>query len=221
MNFPGSLFPVEWMLAAWLPVLAAVVWAVRQADWKWLLKTRYPHGFLGAVALLAILWSMKAGVKPGLNLHLVGATFLTLMAGPQFALLGLLAVLAAITANGQADWAAFGLNALVMAVVPVMISVAVLHAMERRLPAHFFIYVFVGAFFNAALSVVGLGGVTNLFLLASGAYSLDVLLHEYTLFFFLLAFSEAWLTGIVITGMVVYRPQWIATFDDARYLADK
>lgn len=221
MNFPDGLFPLPWLLLAWVPLAAAVVWAVRGANWKWLLDTRHTHGFLGAVAFLAVLWSMKAGVKPGLNLHLVGATFLTLMAGPRLALLGMLAVLAAVTANGQADWGAYGLNALVMGVVPVMISMAVLRAMERRLPAHFFVYVFVGAFFNAALSVVGLGGVTNLFLLLSGAYSLDLLLQEYSLFFFLLAFSEAWLTGILITGMVIYRPQWIATFDDARYLANK
>ena len=32
-----------------------------------------------------------------------------------------------------------------------------------------------------------------------------------------LALGEATLTGIALTLAVVYRPQWVATFDDARY----
>jgi len=34
----------------------------------------------------------------------------------------------------------------------------------------------------------------------------------------LLAFGEATLTGMIVTLAVVYKLQWVATFDDARYL---
>ncbi|HVB49982.1 MAG TPA: hypothetical protein VNF69_16515 [Burkholderiales bacterium] len=34
----------------------------------------------------------------------------------------------------------------------------------------------------------------------------------------LLAFGEALLTGTLITVFVVYRREWVATFDDARWL---
>ena len=37
----------------------------------------------------------------------------------------------------------------------------------------------------------------------------------------LLAFAEAWLTGALITLMVVYLPHWVGTFDDRRYLWNK
>ena len=33
-----------------------------------------------------------------------------------------------------------------------------------------------------------------------------------------LAFGEATLTGMLLTLAVAYRPQWVTTFDDARYL---
>jgi uncharacterized membrane protein len=36
-----------------------------------------------------------------------------------------------------------------------------------------------------------------------------------------MAWSEAFATGMLITLMVVYRPAWVATFDDRRYLLGK
>ena len=41
---------------------------------------------------------------------------------------------------------------------------------------------------------------------------------EYTPYLVYLAFGEATLTGMLVTLAVVYRPQWVATFDDARYI---
>jgi uncharacterized membrane protein len=34
----------------------------------------------------------------------------------------------------------------------------------------------------------------------------------------MLAFGEATLTGMLMTLFVVYKPAWVGTFDDARYL---
>jgi uncharacterized membrane protein len=36
-----------------------------------------------------------------------------------------------------------------------------------------------------------------------------------------LSWSEAFTTGLLTAVLVVYRPQWVATFDDARNLNDK
>jgi uncharacterized membrane protein len=47
------------------------------------------------------------------------------------------------------------------------------------------------------------------------------LLEEYLPFFLLISFSEAFITGMLITTMVIYKPEWVATFDDKRYLLDK
>jgi uncharacterized membrane protein len=37
----------------------------------------------------------------------------------------------------------------------------------------------------------------------------------------LLSWPEAFTTGLMLTLLVVYKPQWVSTFDDERYLNDK
>ena len=74
---------------------------------------------------------------------------------------------------------------------------------------------------GAALTVVFQGLVAAGALWLAGAYSLEMLTTEYLPYFALLGFAEAWLSGAFITLFVVYKPEWVHTFDDARYLAGK
>jgi uncharacterized membrane protein len=221
MDFPDRLFPAAWAIAAWVPVLGAVGVSLRRAPWKQLRETDRFNVLAGAVVVLMLLWSMKAGVKPGLNLHLMGATVMVLAFGPHLALVGLTAVLAGVTLNGAAAWSSFALNALVMVLVPVAVAWGWLRLAERFLPRHLFVYIFVNGFFGAALAVMAIGAAAVLLLLAAGVYGAEYLLGEYLPYYLLLAFSEAWISGMAITLMVVYRPAWVATFDDARYLLNK
>jgi uncharacterized membrane protein len=34
-------------------------------------------------------------------------------------------------------------------------------------------------------------------------------------------FAEAFFSGMLITGMILFRPEWVMTFDDKRYLHGK
>lgn len=221
MNFPAGLFSDAWAFGAFLPLALVWLWCVRTAPWRRLAEDGQFNVWLGAIVVLMLLWSMKAGVQPGLNLHLLGVTAMTLMFGRQLAIAGLSLVLVAVTLNGGAGWQAYALNALVMAVLPVFVSFAVLRLVERWLPANFFIYVFVAAFFGAAL-VAGATGVASTVLLAvAGIYPMELLLADYSPYFLLLGFSEAWLNGGAVTLMVVYFPHWVGSFDDRRYLLNK
>jgi uncharacterized membrane protein len=89
------------------------------------------------------------------------------------------------------------------------------------LPRHFFVYIFINGFLGAALTIVGVGFAATALLALVGAYEWDYLISEYFPYFLLLAFSEAWLSGMMMTLFVVYRPHWVASFDDSSYLADK
>jgi len=91
----------------------------------------------------------------------------------------------------------------------------------RLLPRHFFVYIFINGFFGSALTVFGVGLAATLMLVIAGAYEWDYLATEYLPYFLLLGFSEAWLSGMLITLFVIYRPNWVATFDDSSYLANK
>jgi uncharacterized membrane protein len=218
MNLTADLLGPTWYRAA-LPVgCALLVYAAYRAPWQRLADSTQLNVFLGTVVSLVVLWSIHTGVRPGLSFHLLGATACTLMFGPRFALIAMTLVMIGAAASGSLHWWSLPLNLLIMGAVPVGVSAAILFAVERWLPAHLFVYIFAVAFFGAAAAMLATGVVATLLLVAGGVYPFEYLQTEYLPWFILLAWAEAFTTGAAITLMVVYRPQWVATFDDARYL---
>lgn len=218
MNFPDQLFPAVWTLLGNALFVAAMVAVLRLAPWRRLKEVGALNVWLGSIVTLTLVWSMKAGVQPGLNLHLLGATALTLMFGRSLAMAALTVVLVAVCVNTGHGWNNFGLTALVSIVFPVLVTEAVRKATDRYLPANFFIYIFVAAFFGAALTTVATGGLSTVLFWLAGIYPLEKLLADYLPYYLLLGFAEAWLNGAVITMMVVYMPHWVVSFDDRHYL---
>jgi uncharacterized membrane protein len=221
VNLTDTLLGEGWYWAAWLLWLPLFANAVRRAPWRRLQDSDQLNVWLGMVVLLTLIWSMKAGIKPGLALHLVGATVFTLSFGPHLAFIGLSLVMAGITVNGVGGVFSYGANALLTAGVGVLCSQFFYRVVAQALPRHFFVYIFVNCFFGAAVSLAGIALVSLSFLGLAGAYDWEYLFGEYLPYFLLLGFSEAWLSGMVMTLFVVYRPHWVATFDDSRYLNDK
>lgn len=221
MNLPDNLIPPGWLLAGLLLFLLVLGYALRFAPWRRLRKPAQLHLWLGAVVALMVLWNLKTGIQPGLNFHMLGATALTLMFGPELAIVGMSLVLLGSTLAGFSGVWTFPLNALIMGVLPVTVSYAIYRLVDTRLPNHFFIYVFVNGFFGGAMAMAATGLAASGILAASGAYPAAYLYGEYLPFFVLLGWSEALLTGMAVTLMVVYRPEWIGTFDDLRYLRNK
>lgn len=217
MNFPEGLFADAWAFGAFGPLALVWLWCVRTAPWRRLADSGQLNVWLGTVVVLMLMWSLKAGVKPGLNLHLLGATAFTLMFGRQLAMLGLSAVMAAVTLNGGAGWDSYALNVLVTAVFPCVAADALRRVVERYLPSNFFCYIFCAAFFGAAIAIVSTGLLSALVLWLAGVYSAEMLLADYLPYYALLGFAEAWLNGGAITLMVVYYPKWVDSFDDRRY----
>lgn len=204
--------------AIWVLVFARSVWL---APWSRLKDSEQLNVWLGMVVLLSVLWSLKAGVRPGLSFHLLGATVFTLCFGPRLAFIGMSLVVAAAVLNGSAGIEAYAVNVLLLGGVGVLLSNYLYVILAASLPKNFFVYIFVNSFFGAALTIIGVGVVATLLFAAAGVYSWDYLSEEYFPYFLLLGFSEAWLSGMVMTLFVVYRPSWVVTFDDSRYLADK
>jgi uncharacterized membrane protein len=58
-------------------------------------------------------------------------------------------------------------------------------------------------------------------LIATGAYPFEYLRSDYLPWYLLMSWAEAFSTGAALTLLVVYRPQWVSTFDDARYITGK
>lgn len=221
MNLTDNLLGEAWYWVAWaiwLPCFAFSVWA---APWGRLKVSEQSNLWLGMIVLLTLLWSLKAGVKPGLTLHLLGANLFTLAFGPHLAFVGLCLVLLGVTLNGAAGHFAYAVNALLLAGCGVFLSHFLFRIFSSFLPRHFFVYVFINSFISSAIVVVLIGVVSTALLSVAQVYEISYLFDEYLPYFLLLAFSEAWLSGMLMTLFVIYRPQWVSSFEDSRYLSGK
>jgi len=219
MNLPDHLLPPAWMLVAHLLYLMVLLVALWRAPWKKLGDGAQLHVFLGTTVAVLVLWQLRAGVQPGLNFHILGAGLLTLMFGWPLAVLAISLVLLAVAVSGPGGWQAFSVNALLMGLLPALVTWGVYRVCDRWLPRHLFVFIFVCGFFGAALSMAATGLASSALFVLSGAYPLDVLLQHYLPYYLLMVFPEAILTGSFVALLVVYRPQWIWSWDERRYLS--
>lgn len=218
MHLPPGLIPPALAWAANLVFALLLLAAAWRAPWRHLRNNEDSHVLFGACVALLGVWSIRAGVQPGLELHLLGVTLLTLMFGWQFAFLAVSTVLLAVTANSGSGWLSFGGNALLTGMLPVALSITCLRLSQHHLPDNFFVYIFVAAFFGGAVAMAGVGLASTALWWLAGAHSWSWLMQHYTSFALMLAFPEAFMTGALLAVFVVYRPQWVASFDDERYL---
>lgn len=216
----------------WLVVGALVYgWillvALRSAHWWRLWNQNDLNVLLFTILGVVYIWSLKADFASsqfsfGLSLHLLGATLMTMMFGWAFAILAMSIVLTSFTimtaAPGSDNLFILPWNALLTCVLPVLVSYHLFRFADRRLPNNFFIYIFVCTFFGAALSMASVILATTGIHYLTGSFSADYLSYNYLPYGLLLMFPEAFITGMLMSIFVAYRPQWVSTFDDRRYL---
>jgi uncharacterized membrane protein len=197
---PGIVF--------WLCV-AAFVPALLTAPWRSLLaRNELQHVFLATVLLLPLLWLMRFEVPGGVQLHLLGMTTITLLFGWQLALV--LGGLAGLVLLALGTWSAalLPLNLLLTVLVPTLVTVTLLGAVNRLRRTNLFVYLLGLGFAGGSLSLfvaMQLGG----WLMGP---DFD---HAITL---LLIFPEGFLNGTLVTALAIFYPRIMRTYDEARYL---
>jgi uncharacterized membrane protein len=221
MEHGMTVFPLSWQIAGWLVCAAALAIGVRGGALRPLADASRLNLFLAAAVVLMVFWQIRTGVRPGLSFHLLGVTAVTLMFGfTRGWLAGGLAALSAVF-TGRADWAGLGLELVFFALLPAAVAHGVKTRVEMRLPGHFFLYILVNGFFGAALAVLLAGVVSTAAFVFAGVYDFALLRATYLPYFILLAWGEAFTTGMVVTMMAVYHPAWLESFDEARYITHK
>lgn len=221
MNFADGLFPDAIYRVAHTLFILLMGFTIYTAPWKRMGKNEQLHVFLGSCVALLIVWSLKAGIHPGLNFHLLGGTLFMLMFGWQFAFIGIAMVTVGVTLNGQADWQSYTLNVLLMAALPVLLSYGLLRFAVHRLPHHFFIYTIFNGFFTGGLTMLATIMTSSLLLACCGPYTFEWIAEHYLPFTPLIMFGEGFFTGMIATSMALFRPEWISTYDDRRYIIGK
>jgi uncharacterized membrane protein len=168
------------------------------------------HRLLAAAALVAALWGLRAELPEGLAFHFLGAAVLYLMFGARLALAGMALASALACALGGGDWSAWPALWLADGAVPVACALAAHRALERFAPPNPFVYFFGAAFAGAGLSMIASLAAHRL---------LGESVEPFVALGLMLGFGEAFLTGALVTLFVVYRRDWVSTFDDSHYLA--
>lgn len=206
--------------------LAAMAWALSRRPWQLLRRDDLQHGWLGALVLLALLWTVRATLPGGLAIQLFGATLMVTLFGLPLALLSLFVVdLVSFLGLGylagdtwaRLDWAALWPRYVWMGFLPALLSAALQGAMRRLLPRHPFVFILGHGYFAAGLAALGAGAARaawRSYSVGDGVLSLPDTLTAVLI----LAFGEAFLTGMLVAVFVVYKPQWVVTFRDEEYL---
>jgi len=221
MDVADLPLPHAWTIAGWVVAVPLLAWAVLRGDWTRFRESAPTHAFLGAVFALTVLWSVRGKVGGDFAFHLLGSAGLALAAGVPRALAGGALVVAATTLIRDAPLANAALVWLTMVALPAGVARGFLAAVERMFPPNFFVYVFAGCFLGGALAL-GSGALAGTAIaVLGGGSAAEVMFGERAPFLLYLAFGEGTITGMILTLLVVYRPEWVATFDDRRYLTDR
>lgn len=221
MELPGGTFShtaLWWLDSCYFLSLLA---AVRMARWQRLRDPRKLNVLLGATLALIALWHIRAQIGGGIAFHLLGVTTLTLMFGWSLSVVACALALAALTFNGRGSWEMFGVNSLILAVLPITVSQISLVVVRSRLPKNFFIFVLGNGFFTAGISMfLSLHFAAWLFV-AGGAMTPQAIAETYMPFFPLITLPEAFINGWAVTVLVAFRPEWVYAFSDELYIRGK
>ena len=220
MSFAQSVLAPWMLLLTSLLSLGVVAWVINRRPWQALRgDVALQHRWLGATLAVVLMWQLRAQAVDWLTLHLVFTVLLTLVFKAPLALISNVLINIAMVLIGRNEWMLLGANILVTGIVPAAIIGTGWRLVDRRLPDNLMVFLFVCGFFGSALATLG-GGLAAVLLIVVAGTDPDAvyLAQEYARFLPLLMPSEALLTGMLLSILLVYHPDWVATFNDHRYI---
>lgn len=218
MGMTENLLSTSQWIITLLIFLVILVRALRSIDWQAFRKDNaLQHSFFGAAVVLGFVWQLRAGISPGLAIHIFGITVITLMLGWALAVLAGLLALVITVITGREPLMMFAANGLLTVMVPAIVSHGIMLWERRRDFRNFFAYIFFCGFFGAGISVAAAGVVMCLMLWTSGVYTFDHLVHEYIRYLPLFMIPEGFVNGTFVTGLMVFHPDRLTTLNQRRY----
>jgi uncharacterized membrane protein len=198
--------------------LALVVFALAVAlalrPWRALHSDGALQPWLACLVLLPWLWAAQRVMPGGISVQLSGACLMVLMLGWPLAVLSLLPIAIAGAWLGGIAWPQaldhLAWNGMAAATLALAIGLAT----RRWLPHHPFVFILGRGFFTTALAMMGAGTMSALLQPLPDGTDLGSLLLGH----WLMAWGEAFSTGMLVAIFVAFKPQWLATWSDSRYL---
>ena len=205
---PAVLTWIEASLA-----LSALAVASALRPWR-MLTTGLLTPWLATIVFLPLVWLLPQGLPNGMAVQFSGASLLVLMVGWPLAVLALTVVAALVWALGTLPLAPVLSQLVWVGLVPATLALLLGAALRRWLPPNPFVYVLGRGFLGTAACVFLAGAAQELLYRLVGQVGLEQALVAH----WLMAWGDAFLTGMGAAIFVAFAPQWLATWSDARYL---
>jgi uncharacterized membrane protein len=172
---------------------------------------------LATLTLLPWLWALPSLHKMPLQLQGSGACLVVLMLGWPLAVPVLCAVGLVAALISPMPWDTALDLTVWLGLVPATLALAMGAAVRRWIGLHLFVYVLCRAFLGTVLCVF-LSGV----LAQYSGHSLPGIDDDLSLVaHWLVAWGDAFLTGLFTSILVAYKPDWLATWSDRLYLTPR
>ena len=195
-------------------VVAALAVALALRPWRALRADGVLQPWLACLVLLPWVWAAQRVMPGGVSVQLSWACLLVLMVGWPLAVLSLLPIAAIGAWLGGIAWPQaldhLAWNGMMAATLALSIGLAT----RRWLPHHPFVFILGRGFIVTALAMMAAGTMSAYVQPPPESTELgSVLLGHW-----LMAWGEAFSTGMLVAIFVAFKPEWLATWSDARYL---
>jgi uncharacterized membrane protein len=199
--------------------LCALILAAALPFRPWLPLRHGPliHPWLGSMVLLPLLWSTDRLLPNGMSMHVSSACLMTLMFGWPLGMWSLLPAAFMAGWLGHGHFPPLGEVASHLAwlgLLPGTLGLLIGLAIRRLLPHHIFVFI-LGRAFMATIAAVVLTGVLAWL---AGRKPEVLSTQEWMLGYTLVAWGEGFSTGMLVAIFVAFKPEWVLTYSDARYL---
>ncbi|GAB3355374.1 MULTISPECIES: hypothetical protein [Giesbergeria] len=192
--------------------LAVALW---MRPWRWLRGGTLLTPVLATLVVLPWMWALPQLHAMPLQLQFSGACMVTLMLGWPLAVpLLLLVAFIAEMLSGALSLDSMMALALWQGVLPATLALG-LGALLRRLTGeHLFVYVLGRAFLGTAICLFASSGLAQWLgqPLPGVDSNLSMVAH------WLMAWGDAFMTGMLTAVFVAFKPEWLATWSDQLYL---
>lgn len=200
----------------WIATLSAIclVLSLTTRPWRLLRRTGLWSPLLAVLLVLPWLWALPRLQALPLQLQLSGAVMVLLSLGWPLAVWTLLAVsllgdwLAPQTLETQVQELFF------LGLLPATLALGLGAAVRRCLPPHPFVYILGRGFLGTALCLFAARALQSLAQNPQALQSTGSSLVAQ----WLMAWGDAFITGLITAVAVAFRPQWLATWSDRVYL---
>ncbi|MEY4765050.1 MAG: hypothetical protein RI907_1723 [Pseudomonadota bacterium] len=204
-------------------LLAALGVAALFKPWRVLQHGPLQNPWLFAMLALPALWWTQHLLPSNVALHVSGAALMVLMFGWPLAIWSMPWVALVATALTWRHWppnvdaAALLDQAVWSGVIPATVALGLGLAVRRWLPHHLFVYILGRGFIATALAITATGALAAW----AGQQPPTLDFSEWMLGHWLLGWGEAISTGMLTAIFVAFKPHWLLTYSDQRYLPGK